>query len=454
MKNKSKIMYLFQSLVLFLGILSIKCVKVEFPKDHTNRNIHSVACIFAGREKYLSILMPYLLKLQMENKLTEINLWQFTNNKNDIAYLESISNLHKTSESFTEYREITPLVKNNQFDIKIKAKNDAHILINNKYEIVIGGWGNTKSVIRRGIQGTSLCEKIQSGVLNEKNYKNFKIKLSNGNLIVENFMIASVEDREIRSIKIHTGYGSSGFWDYEETQKKNIKLFDTKKRFGISNWAEPYEYYLDYDFDLFLKIDDDIVYIDLNRYDEFINYIVSNPDKNFVFPNMVNHAVSLFYNNKNGLIPNYVIGDLYAGKNSPDEIYNYYTDGNVAKKVHEYFLKNISVFINNNLAPISLDDHKESICMFGINKKNYNRSFNKTNVEKKTIRNYYGHEFKTNFKNFNDEIYVYNLNGNVLYPRFVTVHYQFGPQIKNGLDESFLSEYKKNSLENTKKKVL
>ena len=177
--------------------------------------------------------MPYLLKLQRENKLTEINLWQFTNNEKDMAYLDSMSNLHKTSESFTEYRSITPLVKNNEFDIKIKAKNDAHILINDKYEIVIGGWGNSKSVIRKGIQGNSLCERLQREVLNERNYKNFKIKLSNGNLIVENLMNAPVEDREIKSIKIHTGYGSSGFWDYEETQNKNIKLFDSKNRSGI-----------------------------------------------------------------------------------------------------------------------------------------------------------------------------------------------------------------------------
>jgi len=192
--------------------------------------------------------------------------------------------------------------------------------------------------------------------------------------------------------------------------------------------------------------------MDLNRFDEFINYIISNPEKNFVFPNMVNHAVSLFYNNKNGLMPNNVIGNLYSGKNSPDEVYSYYADGNVAKKVHEYFLKKFSKFIDNNLAPINLDGHKESICMFGINKKNYNTSFNKKKVERKTIREYYGHKFKTNFKNFKDEIYIYNLNGNVLYPRFVTVHYQFGPQIKNGLNESLLAEYKKLSLENTKEK--
>ena len=31
----------------------------------------------------------------------------------------------------------------------------------------------------------------------------------------------------------------------------------------------------------------------------------------------------------------------------------------------------------------------------------------------------------------------------MFYPRFVTVHYQFGPQMRNSLDESFLSKYRK-----------
>ncbi len=442
MKNK-KIISLFLSLILLIGILPINFVKAT--SESNKKDLHSVACIFAGREKYLSILMPYLYKLQNDGKLTEIHFWQFTNNPSDIAYLDSISNLHKTSKNFTKYRTITPLIENNEVELKIKAANDAHILINDTYEIVLVGWGNTKSVIREGVQGVPMCEASCYGVLNQNEYKNFKISVKDNMLIVKDLMGARINDNEIKSIKIHTGYGSEGYWNYEETQNKNIKLFDTETRFGCLHWGEAYKYYLDYDFDLFIKIDDDIVYMDLDRYDEFVDYIINNPYNNCVFPNMINHSVSLFYDNKNNLIPNNILNESYINKNSPNDLYWYHTDGNNAKRIHEYFLNNISKFTSNNMHPINLDGHKESICMFGILKKNYNKIFDPS-LKDKTIF-WFNNAFKTSLDSFDDEVYVYNCPNNRLYPRFVVMHYQFGPQMKNGLDESFLDQYKKLALD-------
>ena len=54
-----------------------------------------------------------------------------------------------------------------------------------------------------------------------------------------------------------------------------------------------YKFYLDYDFNMHIKIDDDITFIDINRVDEFINY--NNLfQKNITLYNLVNHAVSIY----------------------------------------------------------------------------------------------------------------------------------------------------------------
>ena len=58
---------------------------------------------------------------------------------------------------------------------------------------------------------------------------------------------------------------------------------------------------------------DDIVYLDIERFDEFINYIKLF-EKNITFPNMVNHAISLFYNNKYDLVPDSLIKEKYQKK--------------------------------------------------------------------------------------------------------------------------------------------
>ncbi len=95
-------------------------------------------------------------------------------------------------------------------------------------------------------------------------------------------------------------------------KNKNIKLYDTIHR-ARGGWYEMFKYYLDYDFDILLKMDDDIVYLDIERFDEFINYIKLF-EKNITFPNMVNHAISLFYNNKYDLVPDSLIKEKYQKK--------------------------------------------------------------------------------------------------------------------------------------------
>ena len=181
-------------------------------------------------------------------------------------------------------------------------------------------------------------------------------------------------------------------------------------------------------------MDDDIVFIDINRFDEFINFIRKNK-MNITIPNLVNHAVSLFYNNKFNLLPNYILNEKYINKNCSLDIYDYYKDGKQAEIIHKYFINNIYKFINNNIGPINLNGQKPSICMFGIKKENFNKVY-KTCI----IENLY--KDNNNIINFEDEVYTYSLHNNYLFPQFVCVHFQFGPQMINGINETLINKYK------------
>ena len=183
-------------------------------------------------------------------------------------------------------------------------------------------------------------------------------------------------------------------------------------------------------------MDDDISFIDLNRFDEFINFIKLFK-KNITLPNLVNHAVSLYYNNKYGLVPNYILDEIYQNKSSSLDIFTYFQDGHQGKKIHQYFLDNIDRFTNNDLKPIKLDGERPSICMFGISKESYNNVYAKNKI----YNNLDSIEYKQLL--FDDELYTNQLLNNYIYPRFVCIHYAFGPQRFNGLDESFIEKYKK-----------
>ena len=208
-----------------------------------------------------------------------------------------------------------------------------------------------------------------------------------------------------------------------------IKLFDPTQKT---------KFYLTYEFEILLKIDDDILYIDINRFDEYINFIRNNKNINITIPNLVNHAVSFFYNYKFGLIPNNIIRKKYLGKKSPLDFYKFFRDGRQAGILHKYFLNNTYKFINNNINPINLTGQKPSICMFGILKENYIKVYNSNVV---------GKIYKKRNKNkqiihFNDEKYTYRLKNNYIFPKFICVHYQFGPQMKRGLTEKLINNYK------------
>jgi hypothetical protein len=439
---KNKFIFLF---ILFLSFLiySIKNFynknyKINFPNEIENNNNKIIAVIFAGRKKYLEILMIYLNYLNKINKIHEIHFWQYTKNIQDIKYLESISNIHKTSSNFIEYREIFPEIFKNYFIIGImSSKGGAYLLLNNKYEIFF----NINKTLFKNINTneTKLGEGIK---IPNYTYLYYKIEINNFTLLIKNenkiLFKHKIEDNNFFSIKIHSEKYTEIFWDYKEIKNKNIKLFDTEYRASKINWYETYKFYLTYEFEILLKIDDDILYIDINRFDEYINFIRTNKNINITIPNLINHAVSFFYNIKFGLIPKNIIRKKYLGKKSSLDFFKLFKDGTQAVLLHKYFLNNTFKFINNNINPINLTRQKPSICMFGILKENYIKVYNSDiigKICKKRNKN-------NQIINFDDEKYTYRLKNNYIYPRFVCVHYQFGPQIKRGLTEKLINNYK------------
>ena len=113
----------------------------------------------------------------------------------------------------------------------MRAPNDAHIgfmcigCSDEFYEIVIGGWGNTKSVIRRKTlhtsDGTAMVTKSTFGILKRHEDQPFwaeaingLVRLGKGHIIGQNVVMQwrDVEYIIPNSIGFMTGWGASGEW--------------------------------------------------------------------------------------------------------------------------------------------------------------------------------------------------------------------------------------------------
>lgn len=431
-----------ESLPLIEKILDIKCCNPLFCSNggdgdygfiNEKKLRKTIFTIFAGRENNLKILCKYLQKALDLKIIDEVHIWNIARNINDENYIKTISNLKRTSSvNAGNYVQIKPLIKNNSFELFIKASNDIHVKINNietEYVIVLGGWSNRKSVIRENnIEIFSLLEYNMTDS-NKQNlfkfeivdnslriYKNNELKISQ---IIKNKF-------DFKEIYFKTGHGAVGELDYFQIENKGFFFMDTCEK----SWKNYYQYYTDSKYlnDIILKCDDDIVFIDLLKLPNFIEFINNNDNYDLIFANIINNGVSAYYQqNKYNLIPKSLIDLEYPNKGINGSLWS---SGTKAEILHNYFIDNYKNFINynfnNDVIPI---DTRFSINFFGYLGKNWYKikdcfTDDETNLTVDYVNNF-------EFKNF-------------LYTDFIVSHLSFFKQVESGINlNDLLNKYNK-----------
>ena len=122
----------------------------------------------------------------------------------------------------------------------VDAKNDAHIgffsekkscpihCSNEMYEIVIGGWANSQSVIRRGSQGSNKDLKATPNILKSNEDRPFwadakdgLVRLGKGKVIGYDIVMKWQDNQPLDPsyVGFMTGWGSTGIWKFSEDTK-------------------------------------------------------------------------------------------------------------------------------------------------------------------------------------------------------------------------------------------
>jgi len=134
------------------------------------------------------------------------------------------------TEDKLEYRFFP--VSNGISQFRVRAPNDAHLALCSEakesdpmYEVFIGGWKNSKSIIRKNRTKPDVAESDTPDILNDGEFRGFWIRWSENTITVgregEVAAFLTYEDSEtipINYVGVCTGWGASGSWIVEAAQ--------------------------------------------------------------------------------------------------------------------------------------------------------------------------------------------------------------------------------------------
>ncbi|XP_078691944.1 uncharacterized protein LOC144922175 [Branchiostoma floridae x Branchiostoma belcheri] len=133
--------------------------------------------------------------------------------------------LTRVTGSDLSYRWDLPPLTSSPFTFEVKAGSDVHIALSNQnspmddmYEIVIGGWENSMSVIRRKQQGDALASVATPDILSPYVYRGFLVSWAAGGAVsvrrqteADPFLTWTDPDPlPVSHVGYSTGYGSTG----------------------------------------------------------------------------------------------------------------------------------------------------------------------------------------------------------------------------------------------------
>jgi hypothetical protein len=338
----------------------------------------TILVTFAGRRDRMRLLTRYADAAIARGLIDEWHVWDFSRNTADARWLrEQFPIVQVTPNDSSEYFKAPSLfsVRGNNRSVRfgVCATNDVHIGLRPRsasaaaYEIVLGGWSNQGSAIRRfenpaALVDMRLRDPLQApdvyrptpDLLPEFGSVDVEVAFGvegikvycDGALLLED--ARPVADGEFEAY-YRTGYGSNGDWSFDSFAGHKKRLFVGRKSVLYAKetmfYTAAYQYYAanreQHENDIFVKCDDDIVFVDIDRFGDFVDFRKRNDSYFLVSANVVNNGVCAHFQQMLGAIPNDVM-ELELPANGMCG--TLWSSGEKAERLHRLFLRDPSAF--------------------------------------------------------------------------------------------------------------
>lgn len=151
------------------------------------------------------------------------------------------------------------------------------------------------------------------------------------------------------------------------TCTKSIGVLCSCTKCRVGNWSEPYKYYASQDGDektIYVKIDDDIIYIDTSRFRFFIEAIQAN-GKYIISANVMNNGICAILDNE---VRNFVLHHKFATKEDLESWWFLCASVDYFRFAHLHFLEKKNLLTREELQLVSIPRSRFSINTLGFNR--------------------------------------------------------------------------------------
>lgn len=212
------------------------------------------------------------------------------------------------------------------------------------------------------------------------------------------------------------------------TCTKSVGVICSCTKCRVGNWSEPYKYYASRDGEektIYVKIDDDILYIDTSRFSVFIDSIKAN-QKNIISANVMNNGICAILNDE---VRNFVSHHQLARKENFESWWFLCTKVDYFRFAHLHFLEKKNILIREKLELVSIPRSRFSINTLGFNHEIMQHIANQLGVE----------------ASMNDEHIISTSCDILILKGFVTSHFHYSDQrsaINEVEEDYFLDNYR------------